>query len=489
VIRPPHPDLQRLVVPVSPIPGESLTGLLARAAHQNFVSRAEHLLSHAGIVKGTLGSVATCHATQRKELAALIGVAADEIEPLFYSKAERRGGYGAEIEIRGIRLSLRCREGRHRRVAPASLRLSPHHRLLWEFRFIHWCAETYQYLVDRCGACGRQLGWNKYGGIQFCERCGADLREQDVEYVDEQFRDIAKALSGLVDCADGSRKFRSGLHEDLIGLNEFDLLKLVLILASDFAWNPREVHLALCDSSRATAPSLETWARGLDRLHRWPEDIDRYLSKYIDTKEIDCGYGMLLKIGNLVHHINPADADLPTVLRKAIADFYRQNRIVQLRPIGEKKDWYRSGWVTASEAKAKFSVTDWVMEQALKCPDVNKMSHGAGKRAPTLILEDDLRRWLDRFRQAIDVLGAGALIGIPEFAVWELVESGHIAILVSEERVRTPRVGCLDTSSVLKLRDDILERAQIAPDDLSEMEPLADAIRNSPFAIPPWSKS
>jgi hypothetical protein len=176
------------------------------------------------------------------------------------------------------------------------------------------------------------------------------------------------------------------------------------------------------------------------------------------------------------------------MLRKTSSQFYSQNEIVLLRPIGEKKDWYRSGWVTASEAKVKFGITDWTMDQALKSRDVNKMSYRGGKRAPTLVLEDDLRRWLERFRRAIDVLGAAVLIRIPEFAVWELVESGLVSILVSEERTRTPRVGCLDTPSVMKLRDDILARAEIASAGLTDMEPLVDAILTCPSAIPPWSQ-
>lgn len=83
-----------------------------------------------------------------------------------------------------------------------------------------------------------------------------------MEYVDNGFRDVAKTLSDLVGCADGAAKFRGRLREYLVGPNEFDLLKLALMLGSDFAWNQWEVHLALCDANHTAAPSLDTWARG-----------------------------------------------------------------------------------------------------------------------------------------------------------------------------------------------------------------------------------
>lgn len=482
-------DRHRFVIPVSLYPGESLASVLARAAHENLISNARDVLSHAQITKGTIGSVATCHAAQCNQLATLIGVSSDELERLFYPKFDRKGAYGREIDISGIRLSLKCREGKRRRISPAALRISPYHRMQWEMRFIHWCAETGQHLIDSCEACGGQLGWKKYAGIHLCEHCGADLRDQEVEYVDEEHMAVARALSDFVKSADSSAKFKARLHEDLRGLNEFDILKLALALASEFMWHPKQIHLALCDSNRATAPSLETWARGLERLFRWPEYIDGYLEKHVGTGEVGCGYGMLPQIGRLALHVRPLDADLPRVFRKTIDCFYKQSDIIALRPIGKKEEWHRPGWTTASEAKVKFGLTDWEMHQALKAPDVHQVSHSGGKRAPTLIFEDDVRFWAEKFKKAITAITAISLIGIPEFAVWELVESGVISVLTSEKRIRTPRVGCFDTNSVMALREALLEMASPDSNGPADLEPLAQAVLGCPVAIPPWSKA
>lgn len=478
-----------LVIPVSPCPEESLLSVLARAAHENLISNSRDILCHAGISKGTLGSVATRHAAHQDELATLIGVAPSELERLFYPGFDRKGAYGREIDMSGIRLSLRCREGKRRRISPAALRISPYHRMQWEMRFIHWCTETSQYLTDSCGACGGRLGWEKYQGIHVCERCGADLRNQEVDYVDYEYRVVAKDLGDLVGSADRSAIFRTRLHEDLRGLNEFDILKLVLTLASEFMWHPKQVHLALCDSNRATAPSLETWARGLERLFLWPEYIYGYLEKQVSNKTSGSGYGMLLQVGRLALHVRPMDADLPRVLRKTIDCFYEQNGIVALRPIGKKEEWHRPGWITVSEAKAKFELTDWMMHQALKTPDVHRMSHSGGKRAPTLVLEDDIRLWAEKFKKAVTVGAAVSLIGIPEFAIWELVESGVISVLTSEQRIRTPRVGCFDTNSVMALREALLDKASLDSNGPADLVPLARAILDCPVVIPPWSKA
>ncbi|MFA7637727.1 MAG: TniQ family protein [Parvibaculum sp.] len=478
----------KFVVPVAPLPGESLAGVVARAAHENLITSPVNLFSHLGMPIVRLGSIATRHADKCDDLAYLIGARPDDLRPLFYKRADRYiAGLGAEINFLGAHLALRCREPKIRRLSPASLRVSAYHRAAWELRFLHWCPESLEYLLGECPSCGRSFGWAKLAGIHICENCGEDIRDQESKCVAECDKDTARLLSDLILNRDEATRIRMSLHEDLRQLVDADLLCLALMLASGFEWSPKRVHDALYDMDRATAPSLEIWRTGFERLGRWPTSAYEIIGAQLDAPKEDAGYGMIEELGPVAAHLMPVNADLAKILRAAIAGHYKQNGVIALRPIGSSAEWYRPGWLPAIEAKKKYRLSDWTMEQALRSPDVRRITHERGERSPSLLHEEDLLRWLEKLKAALDVLTVMRRIGVPEHAVWELIELGHLKLLTSETRILNPRKGFIEADSVTALGDAVFARCAPMNGDDEDRVLLSEAVECSPSPASPWT--
>jgi hypothetical protein len=478
-----HP---KFVVPVSPLPGESLAGVVARAAHENLFTNPANIFLHLNMPVVRLGSIATRYAGNCDELACLIGSSPNDLRPLFYKRMDRCiSGFGAEIEFLGSHLALRCRESKTRRLSPASLRVSAYHRVAWELRFLHWCPESFEYLLAECTMCGKSFGWHKLAGVHICENCGGDVREQTSECVAEHDRDTARLLSDIVLNREAATRIRASLHEDLHHLVDVDLLCLAVMLASSFEWSPKMVHKALYDMDRATAPSLEMWRVGFERIRDWPDSAYEIVWKQLETPREDAGYGMMEELGPVGLHLMPANADLAKVLRKMVSDSYLQKGVVALRPIGNSAQWRRPGWLPSSEAKKRHKLTDWTIDQALRSPEVRRISHEGGERSPTLLHETDLLTWVEKLRAALDAPTAMKRIGIPEHALWELLESGHLKLLTSEDRILTPRKGFIEAKSVQDLGDRLFSRCSPTSGDES-LVPLREAIASSSCLVPPW---
>lgn len=481
-------SLPKFVVPVSPLPGESLAGVIARSAYENLITSPAYVFSHLGMPIARLGSIATRHSAYCNDLAYLIGAMADEIRPLFYKRMDRQvSGLGAEIDFFGSHLALRCRESKIRRLSPESLRVSGHHRAAWELRFLQWCPESFQYLLSHCPSCGKSFGWEKLAGIHICEHCGADVRDQEAEYVAESDRDAARLISNLLLNRDEAARIRASLNEDLRRLVDADLLCLALMLASSFEWSPKKVHDALYDMDRTSAPSLEMWRVGFERIGNWPESAYELIRAHLDTPKEDAGYGMIEELGPVAAHLMPVNADLAKVLRKVVLESYSRNGMIALRPIGNSAEWHRPGWLPSSEARKKYKLTDWAIDQASSSPEVRSISHEQGERSPNLLHEADLIRWLGKLKEAFNIPAAMRYIGIPEHSLWDLFELGHLKLLTSEVRILTPRKGFIEADSVTGLGDAFFARCVPMYGDNDDLVPLREAVKCSPSPVSPWT--
>ena len=480
--------MAKFVVPVSPLPGESLAGVVARAAYENLITSPVNVFSHLDMPTARLGSVATRYANKCDDLAHLIGAKAEDLRPLFYKRADRHiAGLGAEINFLGSHLALRCREPKIRRLSPASLRVSAHHRAAWELRFLLWCPESLEYLISQCSACDKSFGWDKLAGIHICENCGEDIREQKTDCVAESDKDTARLLSNLVLNRDEAARIRASLHDDLRQLVDADLLCLALMLTTGFEWSSKSVHKAQFDTNRASAPSLEMWRLGFERIRNWPESAHELVWAQLETPKEDAGYGMIEELGPIAPHLMPVNADLAKVLRKMVGDSYLRKGVITLRPIGSSAEWHRPGWLPSSEAKKKYNLTDWTIDQASRSPEVRRISHERGERSPNLLHEADLLRWVEKLKEALDVPRAMRSIGVPEHSVWELLELGHLKLLTSEIRTLTPRKGFIEASSVKQLGDALFDRCVPMQGNNENPVPLREAVERSRSPVSPWT--
>lgn len=479
----------RLVMSVSPHPGESLTGLLARSGERNLVPNPTDLLAHIHCAGSRLGAIAVKYADRCDELSALLGVEPEKLQPLFYN---RKGGpryIGTEIDYYGVVMPGRCREGQRRRISSSSLRAAPFHRAAWELRFLSWCPESHQYLTDICPSCNGHLTWSRLKGIHRCELCSFDLRDYDTRYVSEQDRPAATFISQLVSyCHEERGSARGRLHSELRELQEIDLLRLTLMLASSFRWNWSQTEGALREADLTVGVSLAFWSQGVERLLAWPESADRLIeearsSSTCDTCEVSTELGL---IGQRMHS---SREDVSKVLRARIGMHYARVGSPLSSRLKRRAGWYKAGWIEIASVEAAVGVSRSVIYQAVRHFGAEHVVDGEAPHAQTLVREDDVRRWADGVKRAASVETASQTLGIPEFAIWELVASGHLGLLEPIVRELCGRKGPLDIMSIVTLRETLRARCKVDRPTPSDLVPLHQVVMAAKTAVPRWTEA
>lgn len=91
-------------------------------------------------------------------------------------------------------------EIKNRRVSPASLRASAHHRARWQIRLLPFCSESWEYLIDTCpsDACGKPLRWGDCLEVDRCEHCEFDLKAATVPCVQLSYRGVLGFVADLL---------------------------------------------------------------------------------------------------------------------------------------------------------------------------------------------------------------------------------------------------------------------------------------------------
>lgn len=265
----------RVEAPLAPIEGESLDGLIARVAAANWIENALTITSLAGVVYGHKPTLSTSGWDGLPILADCLQVDLDELQHRSYpTDAEgRRTFYGAPIERNDLDLSVR-------RFAPAALSISPHHRALWQLRAFPFCAETWQYLVERCPRCGAIQRWHHTNGVARCDRCVEDLSAAQADEVPFALRSTLTKALGLVHY-DPSRKQQSvaALPPELQHLPAADVYELLVRVA--LVVEPRLTPARFGTSARWNQPGpvvADAIASAWNVLLGWPSSLENLMA-------------------------------------------------------------------------------------------------------------------------------------------------------------------------------------------------------------------
>ena len=138
-----------VIARVEPIAGESLLSLVARTAHANVMPKLAGFLADAAIC-GLPAFTPFTAAHQARPLAELLNVQVAEVESRLHPLHPNQSLKDARVWA-GLRIRRGAIEARARRVAPAALAYSPHHRLEWTHRALSFCPETLQQLIAASG--------------------------------------------------------------------------------------------------------------------------------------------------------------------------------------------------------------------------------------------------------------------------------------------------------------------------------------------------
>ncbi|QDP19068.1 TniQ family protein [Sphingomonas xanthus] len=253
---------------ITPIPGESFNGLLHRWAAANFIDSMLEITRQAGVEYPHVQDVALNERRDLSKIAEITGVPLPELQVRTLPADED----GLTRKLFGVSVRKTDLEVRDRRFAPASLRLSAHHRALWMVRTISFCPETWQYLRSTChrDQCGVTQQWSSTFGIERCGRCLADLRDSPSDLVPEEEREALHALVDLLS-PDPARK-RSILATLPASLGEITpdaayelLIRLMKVVDPSLPAARTNMHLA--GPHQLSSAMAQAWRI----LQSWPE--------------------------------------------------------------------------------------------------------------------------------------------------------------------------------------------------------------------------
>lgn len=262
-----------LSLPTTPMPDESLQGLIARAARRNVLGRTSSLLRPLGITHAWRTGLRRELADG--DLAKIIGCDPADIAarrtPLFASDSRVIWGGG---ELYRIHLELA-----YRRVSPAAFTSSDHHRAAWMNRLLPYCAETNELLIDTCMACGARQRWAAAWGIGNCDECREPLRHSTRETLNPAITDGYRRFSRLVSIEAGVRqRALAELHPDLRDLPPASLVDLIVKLGG-LQLSERFSHQNIRCAPAALIARIV--AHGTQVAYRWRHAVKEVLDRRV----------------------------------------------------------------------------------------------------------------------------------------------------------------------------------------------------------------
>lgn len=218
---------RRLLLPVMPVPGETLPGYLLRNVRPNHLPSIRPLLEEAG-----------AHIALNSDCIGRMEQAADRLSEAFdvppaawaglWGIEKKRGG---RRRLGGVWLTPKQIESVRRRVPPGHVAGSPD-KAIWMVRHLGFCPESWEMLVDRCPRAGCQpLFWTSAIALELCGHCGRPLSDAKRRIVPRALRSHLAWLIGLFGHDDQVARSMSALPPVFEIPTATDAYDLVLAIA------------------------------------------------------------------------------------------------------------------------------------------------------------------------------------------------------------------------------------------------------------------
>ena len=255
-----------ILFPLEPELDESIRGYLARTAEWNCFDSRTDLLRLSGITY-VRRDLSDRIAAEISAVSAVLGIRSGALRRILNPMID---GNPEVVDYFGMPFQRRRLEIKNRRVSPASLRASAHHRARWQIRLLPFCSESWEYLIDTCPseACGKPLRWGDCLEIDRCEHCEFDLKTATVPCVQLSHRGV---LGFVADLLHPSAEMRaaavSRLPEPLNSVPPGEVFDLLCVLT----------RLMTPDHLKSTSAPLETsyLVRAAQALLDYPVTFDK----------------------------------------------------------------------------------------------------------------------------------------------------------------------------------------------------------------------
>lgn len=417
-------------------------------------------------------------------LASAFALEVAEIEERMHLALEEDGRRD-RVHFFGVALDRRLLEAKVRRVSPAALALSSHHRAAWMIRALDFCPESMEFLVDVCPACGCRLGWTKCKSLKRCDGCDSLLTSHPGKLVPADLRADARAAALIISTDPEVRR------------------NAMAVLPVAFAsWSPGDVFAALVEFGAAVGTATGSEAAvnraiGAGRFDgfgvadlvagyrfatTWPDSLIEHVRQKYEAQGSTSAARCLGTLGKYM-----ASTSAPSPLR----DLIRREAGKAIHAAGIPAKLYarnadggaeRTGVVTAREAEARFKITRRTLSR-LEGKSPTFRGKSPGQKGTSLY---DLRRLevlADARDRSVTTDAAACRLGIPIHAVRPLADANLITEATDPDLVLVYEVGRIEISSIERLRTTLTERSTPEiPGGVSLGDALRSEVRPSAWA-------
>ncbi|WP_456636417.1 hypothetical protein [Bradyrhizobium sp. USDA 10063] len=376
------------------------------------------------------------------------------------------------------------REPALRRVSPASLRVSPHHRATSTLRPLRYCPESGELLTSDCPnpGCGKPLGWNFAQGVPFCEYCldddccpTTDLRDLELPRLVGDELALYRSVTGLLA---GHPDAMRALPPSFASWHGWEVFDMIAMLGNNLCRRFPD-RFKLRGSACFAGPE---WHQNLMSAARvvmsWPDGAGDLVKLLKDAAGTRSGYyGRYKELGPLADFGDSYGA-LPKVkaaIERAIAGHYAAVRGSAPERSYQAPPERAHEMISYREALKKYDVTTTFLTSVAKNKDIEVIQTGDEKFAPTYYNERQLVELLESRRQLLLIDRLLVITGLPMFAIEALVESGHIRLAAGAlARFRDPSV---HRSEIERFRSRIEANASAA--SFPDGKPLTRTVLNA----------
>lgn len=425
-----------LVRTVTPMPDESLTGLVARAAGINIYPHAYDVTVQAGLGVRRPESIASRPIETAVRLAEVLGTTPEAVRRLYHPEVD-----AARIDFFGVPLRSQLREVRKRRVSPRALRDRPYIRAIWSVRPFSFDPDTGETLLSECPVCKGTLGFTRTWGVQCCEYCiGEDEDGLPIPQVD--LRDFPQPLIqvtdpegldyvvGLLD----PRRCAADLpmpHEEVSFLDRGGLFELALALAG--AIESEAAGMSFDPTVTQTVPTADVSPEALAKAGRvlmsWPKGFDEICTSAMAKAEGREGqWGIHKELGAfavLRTHVHiPASAQrllaskIEALMANASPSASVPRKSTTRRTSGE--------FIGVRELVRTSGVSTKIMSRLARHPRIFAHRTSADPMASITLANIEASHILAHYKDLVSEISLGVTLGLPPDAIRDLTYLGDI---------------------------------------------------------------
>jgi hypothetical protein len=466
-----------LALPVEPVAGESLIGLVARATRLNVLGRTSIILDQCGIRllhPGTIGQDLPGPAL----LSTQLGCSEEAILARMHPYVDQDSG---SLDIKwGSGALLRSDLILERRlVSPKALKQSEHHRAAWANRLLPYCQESLELLVDTCAACGRQQGWRHAWGIGHCDEksCQKPLVHLTSEQLPSSLVEGYRLFAALASVVPSERDLEvAKLHPALQALPAAVLINFALQIGALLQEQPVRLHRTAI-SNLLPGELASIASSGANQLADWPNHFRATVAEQLAEAGPTSGKRHRTILNGLRRLASrAARPEQVALLRQALPEAFEHAAVALsalVVPAVGANVVCRTANLRTSELKA-------IREAGL----IKHRVIVAGKRMQVQYDKSDTEDLARRHREAVFASRLEQKFGLPRYA------SEQLACLGIVQREAHPALALIHPCLRLTAAsiDNLLQRLEAAArQDLGpDLMPLGTAIRIMGGKPKPW---